>query len=184
MLWHSEGQGRAIKCWDFRETHHRFYEKSLRCLGEFNFVYASPNPSKFGAARAFFTRTFDEPKSLDPRHLLGYFHLCLLWETNRTSLLSRFDRDFLRARDRQFQGEPFESAYKKWAVRRLSDAEIDSLVNAPFVKQPRSSHTCVLPREHNIFETFAGKESGTSGRRHCSADVPLLFRLLWGEPLR
>lgn len=136
-------------------THLRAYEKFLRRLTAFNFVYASPNPAKFVRARAFFCRLFGDSGALDARHLVRYFQLRVLWESNRTSMLSRADRDFLRAGDKRYHGEPFESAFRKWAAHGLSDSDIDSLLGPPQAKQERSFHTHVLPYEHNIFETFA-----------------------------
>jgi hypothetical protein len=136
-------------------SHLRTYEKFLRRLPAFNFVYASPNRSKFHRAGAFFSRLFGDSGSVDARHLVRYFQLRLLWETNRTGMLSRADRDFLRAGDNRYDGEPFESGYQKWATQRLSDADIDALLGPPENHQTRSFQTYALPHEHNIFETFA-----------------------------
>jgi hypothetical protein len=136
-------------------THLRAYEKFLRRLPVFNFVYASPNPAKFGRARAFFSRLFGEPGTLDARHLVRYFQLRRLWESNRTSMLSRADRDFLRAGDKRYHGEPFESAFRKWVAHGLSDSDIETLLGPPQPRQERTFRTHVLPYEHNIFETFA-----------------------------
>ncbi|HEV2381822.1 MAG TPA: hypothetical protein VG206_18795 [Terriglobia bacterium] len=110
-------------------TQLRAYEKFLRQLPVFNFIYAAPNPSKFQRARAFFARLFGSKDHIDARHLIRYFQLRLLWETNRTSMLNRADRDFLRAGDKRYQGEPFESSYRKWASGSLSDAEIEPLLH-------------------------------------------------------
>lgn len=136
-------------------THLRAYEKFLRRLPAFNFVYASPNPAKFGRARAFFARLFGESEGVDARHLVRYFQLRLLWESNRTSMLSRADRDFLRGGDKRYVGEPFESAFRKWAAHGLSDSDISSLLGPSKPKQERAFCTYVLPHEHDIFETFA-----------------------------
>jgi hypothetical protein len=136
-------------------THLRAYEKFLRRLPAFNFIYASPNAAKFSRARAFFARLFGQSEGVDARHLVRYFQLRLLWESNRTSMLSRADRDFLRDGDKRYHGEPFESAFRKWASHGLSDADISSLLGPPKRKQERTFCTYVLPHEHNIFETFA-----------------------------
>ena len=136
-------------------THLRAYEKFLRRLPAFNFVYASPNPANFSRARAFFARVFPDADAVDARHLVRYFQLRLLWESNRTSMLTRADRDFLRAGDKRYQGELFDSAFRKWATRGLSDSDISSLLGPPKPRQERTFCTYVLPHEHNIFETFA-----------------------------
>ena len=78
-------------------THLRSYEKFLRRLPAFNFIYAAPNPSKFRRAAAFFAALFGDEAPVDAWHLIRYFQLRLLWETKRASKLSRADRDFLRA---------------------------------------------------------------------------------------
>ena len=46
-------------------THLRLYEKLLRRLPNFNFVFASAEPSKFERARAFFTKIFG-PRTASP----------------------------------------------------------------------------------------------------------------------
>jgi hypothetical protein len=136
-------------------SHLRTYEKFLRRLPAFNFVYASPNRSKFHRAGTFFSRLFGDSGSVDALHLVRYFQLRLLWETHRAGMLSRADRDFLRGGDKRYDGEPFESAYQKWARQGLSDADIDILLGPPQSQPKRSFHTYVLPHKHNIFETFA-----------------------------
>jgi hypothetical protein len=70
-------------------------------------------------------------------------------------MLSRADRDFLRAGDNRYHGEPFESAFRKWVAHGLSDSDIETLLGPPRPRQERTFHTHVLPYEHNIFETFA-----------------------------
>lgn len=136
-------------------THLRAYEKFLRRLPAFNFVYASPNPANFSRARAFFSRVFPDAEAVDARHLVRYFQLRLLWESNRTSMLTRADRDFLRAGNKRYQSELFDSAFRKWAARGLSDSDISSLLGPPKSRQERTFCTYVLPHEHSIFETFA-----------------------------
>ena len=136
-------------------THLRSYEKFLRRLPGFNFVYASPNPSKFARAAAFFSRLFGDSGPIDAHHLVRYFQLRLLWETNRAGTLTRADRDFLRAGDKQYDGEPFESAFQKWASEGLTDTDIDALLGPRRSQQTKNFRTYVLPHEHNIFETFA-----------------------------
>src|SRR5712692_4073317 len=109
-------------------SHLRSYEKFLRRLPAFNFIYASPNPLKFSRATAFFSRLFEETGRVDTLHLVRCFQLRLLWESNRASMLTRADRDFLRAGDERYHGEPFESAYEKWSTTGLSDTDIDQLL--------------------------------------------------------
>jgi hypothetical protein len=136
-------------------THLRSYEKFLRRLPGFNFVYASPNTSKFAPAAVFFSRLFGDSGPIDAHHLVRYFQLRLLWETNRTGTLTRADRDFLRAGDKHYDGEPYESAFQKWATQGLSDTDIDSLLGPRRSQQTRSFRTYALPHQHNVFETFA-----------------------------
>lgn len=136
-------------------THLRQHENFLRRLPAVNFIYAAPQASKFQRARAFFDRLFGTEGPLDAHHLIRYFQLRRLWETNQTSLFTRADRDFLRAGDKRYQAELFGSAYRSWASRGLSDSEIDALLNTSAKGPARSFQTYVLPRRFNLFERFS-----------------------------
>ena len=146
-------------------THLRSYEKFLRRLPAFNFIYAAPNSSKFRRASAFFAALFGDDGPVDARHLVRYFQLRLLWETSRASMLSRADRDFLRAGDKRYDREPFQSAYRKWASTGLADSDIDVLLGPPLNRPRRSFQSYVLPHAFNVFERLSkdrsGPESGT-----------------------
>jgi hypothetical protein len=148
-------------------THLRSYERFLRQLPAFNFVYAAPNPSKFRRASAFFAALFGDDSPADARHLVRYFQLRLLWETNRVSMLSRADRDFLRAGDKRYDREPFESTYRKWASTGLTDSDIDVLLGPQLNRPKRSFRSYVLPHAFNMFERLSkdrsGPENGTIG---------------------
>jgi hypothetical protein len=135
-------------------THLRCYDEFLRRLPGFNFIYASSNPSKFARATAFFSRLFGDSGPIDAHHLVRYYQLRLLWETDGTGTLTRADRDFLRAGDKRYHGEPYESAFQKWATQGLSDTDINTLLGPRRSHQDRSFRTYALPHEHNIFETF------------------------------
>jgi hypothetical protein len=137
-------------------THPRAYGRFLRRLPAFNFVYASPNPAKFIRVRALFARLFVESGTIDARHLLRHFQFGLLWARKRTSMFSRADRDFLRAGDHHYRGEPFETAFRNWAAGDLSDSESTNLLGPPKPSQEGTSYTHALPHGHNIFETFSG----------------------------
>jgi len=145
-------------------THIRAYEKFLCRLPAFNFIYAAPDPSKFHRATAFFARVFGNDGHVDARHLVRYFQLRLLWETNRTTMLTRADRDFLRAGDKRYNGEPFDSAFRKWASTGLSDPDIDALLGPPQSRPKRSFQTYVLPHAFTVFERFSkDRSTGESG---------------------
>jgi len=136
-------------------THLLGYEKFLRRLPAFNFVYAAPTPVKLQRARPFFDRLFGAEDPVDARHLIHYFQLRRLWEANQTRLFSRADRDFLRAGDKRYKGEPFESSYRRWTLKGLSDAEIDALLDTPRKGPVRSFQTYVLPHRLSLFERFS-----------------------------
>lgn len=59
-------------------SHLRSYHSFLRQLPAFNFVYASPDRSKFHRAMRFFKGVFAEPQEIDARHLVRYFQVRLL----------------------------------------------------------------------------------------------------------
>ena len=140
-------------------THLRSYEKFLRRLPAFNFIYAAPNPSKFRRASAFFGALFGDEGPVDAGHLVRYFQLRLLWETNRASMLSRADRDFLRAGDKRYDRERFQSAYRKWASTGLTDPDIDVLLGPPLNGPRRSFQSYVLPHTFNVFERLSKDRS-------------------------
>ena len=148
-------------------THLRSYEKFLRRLPAFNFIYAAPNPAKFGRAAAFFAALFGDEAPVDAWHLIRYFQLRLLWETNRASKLSRADRDFLRAGNKRYDREPFQSAYRKWASTGLDQVDVDVLLGPRSNRPKRSFQSYVLPLTFKVFERLSrdrsGRESGTIG---------------------
>ena len=126
-------------------THLRTYENFLRRLPAFNLIYAVPNPSKFWRAAASFAALFGDDAPVDAWHLIRYFELRLLWETNRASKLSRADRDFLRAGDKRYDREPFQSAYRKWASTNLANVDIAVLLGPRLNRPRRSFQSYVLP---------------------------------------
>ena len=136
-------------------THLRSYETLLRRLPAFNFIYAAPNPSKFRRASAFFAALFGDDGPVDAWHLVRYFQLRLLWETNPASMLTRADRDFLRAGDKRYDCEPFQSAYSKWASTGLTDPDIDVLLGPHLNRPRRSFQSYVLPHAFNVFERLS-----------------------------
>jgi len=163
-----DGPGPSLACY---MTHLRAYEKFLRRLPAFNFVYAAPTPAKFQRARSFFDRLFGTEGPVDASHLIHYFHLRRLWETNQTSLFSRVDRDFLRAGNKRYQGELFQSTYQKWASEGLSDADIDAFLNTPGTAPARRFETYVLPHRFSLFERFSkDRDCGECRTIRCRAD--------------
>jgi hypothetical protein len=150
-------------------SHLRSYRRLLGGLPAFNFVYASADPSKFQRAAAFFTHLFDDPHEIDAHHLVHYFQLRLLWETHCTSMLTRSDRDFLRAGDIRYRGEPFQSSYRKWSTTGLSDGDIDALLGPPKMRQKRRFATYALPENHNIFLAEPRPVADREAPGQCSA---------------
>lgn len=137
-------------------THLRNYEKFLRRLAAFNFIYASPSPQKFARARSFFERMFSDSGRVDGHRLRRYFELRMLWEGPRSGELTRADRDFLREGLERYQGEPFESAYQKWSTAGLSMEEVKALLG-PREQQPeRRFETYRLPEVYDIFHREGG----------------------------
>jgi len=149
--------------------HLRSYQAFLRQLPAFNFVYASPDPSRFNRASAVFNRLFDDPREIDVCHLVHYFQIRLLWESKRTSMLTRADRDFLRAGDKRYQREPFESSYQKWATRGLSDEDIEALLGPGRRRQEKRFTTYVLPENYHIFFAEPHPVADRELRGQCSA---------------
>ncbi|HZS72294.1 MAG TPA: hypothetical protein VFA13_10680 [Candidatus Acidoferrum sp.] len=137
-------------------THLRNYEKFLRRLPDFNFIYASPDPQKFKRARAFFERMFRDSGRVDGHRLRRYFELRMLWEGPKSGELTRADRDFLRDGLKRFAGEPFESAFRKWSTKGLSMDEVKVLLGPREAKPQRRFSTYRLPEAYDIFHREGG----------------------------
>jgi hypothetical protein len=137
-------------------THLRHYEKFLRQLPDFNFIYASPDARKFSRARSFFDRLFRDSGRVDGRRLRRYFQLRMLWDGPKSGELTRADRDFLRDGLERYHGEPFESAYQKWSTAGLSMDEVKVLLG-PRQSQPQwRFETYRLPEAYDIFHREGG----------------------------
>ncbi|MGH9451062.1 MAG: hypothetical protein ACRD11_11050 [Terriglobia bacterium] len=149
-------------------THLRNYEKFLRRLPDFNFIYASPEPKKFTRARSFFERTFRDSGRVDGHRLRRYFQLRMLWDGPKSGELTRADRDFLRDGLERYHGEPFESAYQKWSTVGLSMDEVKVLLGPREAQPQRCFETYVLPERYEIFRTEASLDYRTSPRDRCS----------------
>jgi hypothetical protein len=150
-------------------SHLRSYQRLLGRLPAFNFIYASADPSKFQRVATLFKRLFHHPREIDAHHLVHYFQLRLLWETHRCSMLTRADRDFLRAGDIRYRGEPFESTYRKWSTTGLSDTDIDALLGPLEIRQKRRFATYALPENYDIFFAEPRPVADREAQRQCSA---------------
>lgn len=159
-------------------THLRNYEKFLRRLPDFNFIYASPEPRKFDRARSFFERMFRDSGRVDSRRLLRYFELRMLWDGPQSGKLTRADRDFLRDGLERYHGEPFESAYQKWSTVGLSMDEVKVLLGPREAQPQRHFEIYRLPEAYDIFHREAGplyrplRYNEGSASRSVSRSVP------------
>ena len=122
----------------------------LRRLPGFNLVYATPSPWKLDRASQLFAAIFRNSKRPDPEHLTRYFQIRRLWETRQHARLTRTDRDHLRAGDKQFKGEPFESAYQKWLAAGHSEVDLDALLGPSFLRQEIGFRAHLLPDSHDF----------------------------------
>jgi hypothetical protein len=149
-------------------SHLRNYERFLRWLPDFNFIYASPDPQKFARAQSFFDRIFRGSGRVDAHRLRRYFELRMLWEGPKSGELTRADRDFLRDGLKRFQAEPFESAYRKWSTAGLSMEEVKALLGPREAQPQRRFQTYVLPDCYEIFYREGGPDYRTGARNGCS----------------
>jgi hypothetical protein len=116
----------------------------------FNLTYATPSPWKPGRASQLFTAIFRNAKRPDPEDLARYFQIRRLWETGQNGSLTRADRDLLRAGDKQYKGEPFESGYQKWFAAGLSEVDLDALFGPSFLRQEIGFGAHLLPDSHDF----------------------------------
>ena len=122
----------------------------LRRLPAFNLIYATPTRWKLDRASQVFTALFRNANRLDPEHLTRYFQIRRLWETRQHACLTRADRDHLRAGDKQYKGEPFESGYQKWFAAGLSEVDLDALFGPSFLRQEVGFQTHLLTDSHDF----------------------------------
>jgi hypothetical protein len=133
-------------------THLRRYEKLLRRLPAFNFIYASATAVNFDRAEKLFASTLARNPSAPTDDVIRYFQIRQLWESHKTATLTRTDRDYLRAGDQRYHGELFESAYGRWAAQDLSEIELGTLLQACPQTLGTSFSTFLLPTSYPIFQ--------------------------------
>jgi hypothetical protein len=122
----------------------------LRRLPAFNLIYATPTRWKLDRASQVFTALFKNVNRPDPEHLTRYFQIRRLWETRQYAVLTRADRDHLRAGDKQYKGEPFGSAYQKWFAAAHPEVDRDALFGPSFLRQEVGFRTHLLPDSYDF----------------------------------
>ncbi len=122
----------------------------LRRLPAFNLIYATPGQWKLERASQVFTAIFRNANHPDPEHLTRYFRIRRLWETGQNGSLTRADRDLLRAGNKRYRGEPFESAYQKWFAAGLPEVDLDALLGPSFLRQELGFQTYLLPDSYDF----------------------------------
>ena len=157
-------------------SHLRKYEPFLRHLPGFRFVYACPNSEKFRRARRFFHRLFDLDDAANIENTLRYFEVRRLWEEKKYNSVERAGRDLLRWAKQHPRHEILDAAYQKWMSGNLAATEIAGVLKRAAGAPQISFSTYVLPRKHDLFESFSPGVSGTAGSGRRSAPVPLPFR--------
>ncbi len=126
------------------------HQTFFRRLPAFNLIYATPGHWKLDCASQVFTSLFSNANRPNPEQLARYFQIRRLWETHQNSSLTRADRDDLRAGDKQYKGEPFESAYQKWFAAGLLEVDLDALLGPSFLRQEVGFQTHLLPDSHDF----------------------------------
>ncbi len=119
-------------------------------LPAFNLIYATPSPWKLDRASQVFTAIFSNGNRPDPEHLTCYFQIRRLWETGQYGSLTRAHRDHLRAGDKQYRSEPFESVYQKWFASGLPEVDLDALLGPSFLRQEVGFQTYLLPDSYDF----------------------------------
>lgn len=126
------------------------HQTVFRRLPAFNLIYATPGHWKLDRASQVFTSLFSNANRLDPEHLARYFQVRRLWETSKAGSLTRADRDHLRAGDKQYRGEPIESAHQKWFAAGLQEVDLDVLLGPSFLRQQVGFQTHLLPDSYDF----------------------------------
>ena len=139
-----------------RYIHHlRAYEDLLTRLSAFNFVYAAPIDTKFKRAERWFALRFGYDTRLDMERVARYFEIRQLWDSHKTSALTKADRQLLREGDRRFQGEALQKMYRQWTAKTLLQSDLDGVLEQAGAGGKKVFSTCVLPSAYNIFERIS-----------------------------
>src|SRR5262249_50065104 len=105
---------------------------------------------------------------VDTDRLIRYFEIRQLWESHKTSALTRADRQLLREGDRRFRGQLFQDVYQQWTTTRVSRTDLNDVFQRVKAQEGRLFSTCILPDSYNIFERLSKDrsvpESGTISR--------------------
>ena len=152
-----------------RYIHHlRAYSNLLHRLTAFNFVYAAPIDTKFKRAEKLFAYRFGCHTPLDAERVIRYFEIRQLWDSHKTSVLTKVDRQLLREGDLRFQGQAFQEMYQQWTAKTLLPSDVNDVFEQARVRGKKVFSTCILPSAYNIFERTSWDrsipESETSSR--------------------
>ena len=147
----------------FRE-HLRSYQAFLRKLPGFEFIYAAPDPVRLERARRMFERMFDSAAPVSTAELIRYFALRRLWEEKKYDSLTREDRDRLRAGNIRYRAEHFDSLFRLWQSRGLTESEIVTALGSGSGLPRVAFRTHLLPDRHDIFIRQAGPNYRTKSR--------------------
>jgi hypothetical protein len=128
------------------------YQPLLCRLPEFELIYSAPTAAKFHRAEAFFTRLFAPSPRVNSQHLNQYFTVRQLWESGQTDQLTRSDRDLLRIGDQRYQDQLFDRAYREWAAKGLTPADLDTLFSPTPEQQKMAIKTHLLPESYDILD--------------------------------
>ena len=83
------------------------------------------SPTKFRRAEARFAQMFAPSQAINTKRLAAILRSGSCGKATKPVRSPAPDRDLLRDGDKRYQGEPFESAYQKWAYSGLSVGELD-----------------------------------------------------------
>lgn len=153
-------------------SHLKNYKHFLSQLPGFEFIYACPNPEKFQRARRFFHRLFDLDDAANIENTLRYFEVRRLWEEKKYNSVDRSGRDLLRWAKQHPRQEFLNAAYLRWLSGSLSGAEVAGVLKPTQGGPQIGFSTYVLPRRHDLFESFSGGTGGTAASRQGPAPPP------------
>lgn len=147
----------------FRE-HLRGYRAFLSKLLAFDFIYGASDPVRLERAQRMFTGMFHSASPVSTGDVIRYFALRQLWEEKKYNSLTREDRDRLRAGTVLYRAERFDSLYREWQSRGLSEKEIGSVLDSNCEVSRITFRTQLLPDRYDIFVRQAGANYRTKSR--------------------
>lgn len=143
-------------------SHHlRNYDSLLQRVGNFRFLYIANSTMQFVAAeRCFCSLVKTGLRGAIFTEILRYFHMRNAWELQKYGTLTNDDIEWLHEAMRRFQGEPFDSLYRKWTSGSVSEQSLRQQMEQTAPQRKEEFRTYLVTR--SLQDNERSEESGRS----------------------